>query len=73
MKSMGQGQGFECYKCGNVSRASKLPHEEIRSISKKLYVPPMKAHRHLTKPLHRYSLSEKKTEVPVKLIDHWIA
>ena len=73
MKSMGRDQGFECYKCGNVSRASKLPHEKIRSVSMKLYIPPVKAHRHLTKPLHRYSLSEKKTEVPVRLIDDWIS
>ncbi len=72
MKSMGKGQGFECYKCGNVSMAPKQSHEEKRSISKKLYIPPLKAHRHLTKPLHRYSSSEKKTETPENLIDGWI-
>jgi len=73
MKSMGKGQGFECHKCGSVSRTLKLKREEKRSISKKLYIPPIKAHRHLTKPLHRYSLSEKKTKLPARLIGGWIA
>jgi len=73
MKSMGKGQGFECRKCGSVSRTLKLKREEKRSISKKLYIPPIKSHRNLTKPLHRYSLSEKKTKLPARLIGGWIA
>jgi tRNA(Ile2)-agmatinylcytidine synthase len=73
MKSKGRGQIFECYKCGSVCRTAKVLHQERRNISKKLYIPPMKAHRHLTKPLHRYSLPEKKTKLPSRLIEGWIA
>lgn len=60
MKSKGKNQGFECVKCGK--KAPKKIYEEIpRKIKKKLYVPEISAHRHLTRPLQRIGLTNKET------------
>ena len=61
MKSKGKNQGFECVKCDNTSIHKTL--EEIpREIEKRLYIPIMSAHRHLTRPLQRIGKSNKKIE-----------
>jgi tRNA(Ile2)-agmatinylcytidine synthase len=58
MKSKGKNQDFECIKCGNTSKRKTL--EEIpRGIEKRLYVPIMSAHRHLTRPVQRIGKSNK--------------
>ncbi len=73
LKSKGKNQGFACEKCSYSSKTSeKTRIERKRSISPKLYMPPMKAHRHLTRPLHRYLLPPKEFKIPVELIDAWV-
>lgn len=59
MKSKGKNQDFECIKCGSTSKHKTL--EEIpREIEKRLYVPILSAHRHLTRPMQRIGKSNKK-------------
>ncbi|MHB8566124.1 MAG: TiaS agmantine-binding domain-containing protein [Nitrososphaerales archaeon] len=60
MSSLGRGQGYSC-KCGFKSKSLQKKEIEIeRKVeARKLYLPPVRAHRHLTKPLQRYSLREK--------------
>jgi tRNA(Ile2)-agmatinylcytidine synthase len=61
MKSEGKGKGFQCKQC--KLRAPRTVQKDIvkvpRSILPGLYIPTPKAHRHLTKPLHRYGLEKK--------------
>ena len=61
MKSKGKSQGFECVKCGKKS-PKKIPLQIPRKIKKKLYVPEISAHRHLTRPLQRIGLANKETK-----------
>ncbi len=64
LKSMGRDKGFRCEKCGNrFPSASKLRLSMPRGIREGLYIPPSRAHRHLTKPLSRYGL-EKNEDSP---------
>jgi len=55
LKSMGRSKGYRCRKCG-----VKYPHLEKkevvkpRGLAEALYIPPPRAHRHLTKPYSRY-------------------
>lgn len=64
MASMGRGQGMRCKKCGQRSRdAVKLVLPTPRALSEGLYLPPPRAHRHLTKPKVRYG--REKTEEPL--------
>ncbi len=54
-ESMGRGQGFRCRKCG-----LRFPHEALvavvqsRRVEERVYIPPPRANRHLTKPMSRY-------------------
>ena len=61
MKSEGKGKGFQCKQC--KLREPRTVQKDIvkvpRSILPGLYIPTPKAHRHLTKPLHRYGLEKK--------------
>ena len=62
MESMGRGQGFRCKKCGQRDRnAEKLVVPIKRTLFERLYIPPPRSHRHLTKPESRYS-HEKSLE-----------
>jgi tRNA(Ile2)-agmatinylcytidine synthase len=62
MKSEGTNKGFRCRKCGFRNReAKKILIPKPRMIETKLFVPTPKAHRHLTKPIHRYGI-EKNAE-----------
>jgi tRNA(Ile2)-agmatinylcytidine synthase len=55
MKSAGRGQGFRCEKCSATLRDSRKRFvKKSRSIVPGLYLPALKAHRHLTKPVSRY-------------------
>jgi tRNA(Ile2)-agmatinylcytidine synthase len=59
MKSMGRGQGFRCERCGmRLPPASKVQVSMPRTVRTGLYIPPPRAHRHLTKPLSRYGLEK---------------
>jgi tRNA(Ile2)-agmatinylcytidine synthase len=59
MKSKGKNQHFECVKCNRTSK-QKILEEIPREIEKRLYVPILSAHRHLTRPLQRMGKSNKK-------------
>ncbi len=71
MGSMGRGQGFRCEKCGQKSSASKHLIEQPRGLTEgRIYIPPVRAHRHLTKPESRFQLTKKRS-IRVKLINGW--
>ncbi|MHA1126956.1 MAG: TiaS agmantine-binding domain-containing protein [Candidatus Heimdallarchaeota archaeon] len=55
LKSAGKNKGYKCFKCSAVFR-DKTPIKKVvqRKIKKQKYLPPIIAHRHLTKPLSRY-------------------
>jgi len=53
MKSAGKDQGFRCRQC--KSHELQKIHSEIqRDLQPGVYLPPPRAHRHLTKPIVRY-------------------
>ncbi|MEM3736620.1 MAG: tRNA(Ile)(2)-agmatinylcytidine synthase [Candidatus Bathyarchaeia archaeon] len=55
MSSLGVDKGFECRRCGLKERNLKRVREvERRNLSPGIYIPPPRAHRHLTKPYMRY-------------------
>jgi tRNA(Ile2)-agmatinylcytidine synthase len=55
MKSAGRGQGFRCERCSTTIRDSrKSIVKKSRSVRTGVYLPALKAHRHLTKPFSRY-------------------
>ncbi len=60
MSSMGTGKGFRCKKCGYKNpKAEKVLVEIPRNNLKPgLYLPPPRAHRHLTKPIQRYGMEK---------------
>ena len=52
--SMGKGQGLRCKKCKTrLLKASRVETLQHRKISLGVYLPPLRAHRHLTKPASR--------------------
>jgi tRNA(Ile2)-agmatinylcytidine synthase len=59
MKSEGCNKGYQCEKCKfRDPAAQKIMIEQERLLKKGLYVPTPKAHRHLTKPAHRYGMEK---------------
>ena len=53
-ESMGRGQGFRCRKCkARLPRTTRVEKLEHRKIALGVYIPPPRAHRHLTKPASR--------------------
>ena len=59
-ESMGKNQGFRCRKCKlRFENASKKPRSEVRAIRPGIYLPPLRSHRHLTKPASRYGISRQ--------------
>jgi len=70
MESAGREQGFRCRRCKLEMREAKKLHIAVgRTIEEKLYIPPAKAHRHLTKPISRYG--REKTIAPKSMIEKW--
>ena len=61
MKSKGVNQGFECIRCGNRS-SQKITRKIPRKIQKKLYLPALSAHRHLTRPSQRARVVNKSAK-----------
>ena len=57
MKSEGKDKGFQCKNCGD-KKSSKLLVTKHRDIQLGTYQPYLKAHRHLTKPLHRFGMEK---------------
>jgi len=61
-ESSGRNQGFRCPKCSRTFPLdARIPKFEQRDLEERLYIPPPRAHRHLTKPYSRYG-REKNTE-----------
>jgi tRNA(Ile2)-agmatinylcytidine synthase len=58
MSSAGRSQGFRCARCRQWGPAREVMAQE-RDIILGLYLPPPRAHRHLTKPLHRYGREKR--------------
>ena len=61
MKSKGKNQGFQCIRCGKKSSAKTIV-EIPRKIQKKMYLPQISAHRHLTRPMQRFGKIHKTTK-----------
>jgi len=76
MASRGRGQGYECRRCGHIARdAVKIMLEQPRSgviEEGKMYLPPLGAQRHLTKPLQRYGLPMQVDRRIVPPTGKWI-
>ena len=69
--SRGKEQGFECPKCNFITRDTRKSEQlEKRNIRPRIYLPPVKAHRHLTKPIHRFSI--QKEYHSRNLIQGWV-
>ena len=61
MKSEGKNKGYQCKKCKIIDKnCKKVLVLKTRSIKAGLYIPTLKAHRHLTKPFHRYGKEKTK-------------
>jgi len=71
-KSSGRNQGFRCPKCGKAfpinTRISEL---EQRNLEERPYIPPPRAHRHLTKPYSRYGLEKNVDPQPPSVMWHY--
>ena len=66
MKSKGKNQGFECKKCGKKSK-NKVIQNVKRRLQPKLYLPAVSAHRHLTRPIQRIGVLNKKSNFNSKI------
>ena len=66
MKSKGKNQDFQCIKCGKKS-SHKVSITIPRKVSKKMYIPSVSAHRHLTKPMQRFHRINKKNHFNKKI------
>jgi tRNA(Ile2)-agmatinylcytidine synthase len=54
-ESSGRNQGFRCPKCSRTFPPhARILESERRDLEERLYIPPPRAHRHLTKPYSRY-------------------
>lgn len=61
-ESMGKGQGFRCRKCKvRLPRTTIVQKIEHRKIRPGVYIPPPRAHRHLTKPVSRDGIHRLKS------------
>ena len=63
MKSEGKNKGFQCKKCGDKKGFKTLVTNQ-RDIQLGLYQPDLKAHRHLTKPIHRFGMEKTYACIP---------
>lgn len=72
MGSEGRGKGYGCPHCGFRNReATKVFVSSPRGIRPGKYLPPPRAHRHLTKPLCRYGLERNWTDAALFQPWHW--
>ena len=72
LKSEGKNKGFQCDKCGYKEKdVYKLCIPKEIRIKTGLYLPSPKAHRHLTKPIHRYGAENKGHERYKKMFEYW--
>lgn len=72
MESAGRRQGFRCRKCRiEDTTARKIPIAVERELALGMYLPPPRAHRHLTKPITRYGREKKGPGLPLIEPWHW--
>jgi tRNA(Ile2)-agmatinylcytidine synthase len=70
MKSAGKEKGYKCFKCGFKDQtATKIEVPVERTIKEGIYLPPLSAQRHLTRPMSRLGLT--KSARPIHLIERW--
>lgn len=70
MKSAGTRKGFKCAKCGHRDPAGKKIENPIeRRISTGLFLPPLSAQRHLTRPFSRLNMNNIGN--PLDLVRIW--
>ncbi|MFW9804123.1 MAG: DUF1743 domain-containing protein [Candidatus Thorarchaeota archaeon] len=70
MKSAGKGQGYKCIKCGFKDPIGTKTEVAIETdLEEKVYLPPPRAQRHLTKPLER--MNRRNDGIPEGLVDNW--
>jgi len=70
MKSAGSGKGFKCAKCGRRDREGiKIENDIERKITEGLYLPPLSAQRHLTRPLSRLNMDNSNQSTD--LVGKW--
>ncbi|TFG33289.1 DUF1743 domain-containing protein [Candidatus Thorarchaeota archaeon] len=70
MKSAGSGKGFKCAKCGYRDREGvKIMKDVDRKITTGLYLPPLNAQRHLTRPLSRLNMNNSGQSF--ELVENW--
>ncbi|MHA2161427.1 MAG: TiaS agmantine-binding domain-containing protein [Candidatus Thorarchaeota archaeon] len=70
MKSAGKGKGFKCISCGHKdSKATKTSSPIKRTLREGIYLPPLRAQRHLTRPTSRWS--NRNSGTPKSLIEKW--
>ena len=67
MKSKGKNQGFQCIKCKKKA-SKKIVIEKQRELLPKLYIPAITAHRHLTRPIHRFNRVNKEKKFDNSLV-----
>ena len=73
MTSQGTGKGYACRKCGRFDGSSQKTFTTLRrSLDLQLYLPPVKAHRHLTKPLQRHLFVKEKRDDAKCFVQNWI-
>ncbi|MCX8204254.1 MAG: tRNA(Ile)(2)-agmatinylcytidine synthase [Candidatus Nezhaarchaeota archaeon] len=61
LKSLGKSKGYRCKKCGKkYLNLRKRETSKPRVLAETLYIPPPRAHRHLTKPYSRYGQEKAK-------------
>ncbi|NHI83037.1 MAG: DUF1743 domain-containing protein [Candidatus Thorarchaeota archaeon] len=70
MKSAGSGKGYKCFNCGfKDPKGKKITILSRRNIEKRLYLPPPRAQRHLTRPMSRLNQSNEGEQT--SLIYQW--
>lgn len=67
LKSAGKNKGFKCPKCSTIYRDKKPTMQTIpRKINKQEYLPPIVAHRHLTRPIVRNDRNNTGTQLSLE-------
>ncbi|TFH05746.1 MAG: hypothetical protein E4H14_12145 [Candidatus Thorarchaeota archaeon] len=70
MKSAGTGKGFKCVKCGHKDpEGTKIEKHGERKITVGLFLPPLSAQRHLTRPLSRLDMNNSGKSFD--LVEKW--
>lgn len=70
LKSAGSGKGYKCSKCGfKDTDIRRIETTVVRDLDKGIYLPPVRAQRHLTRPLAR--IGKLNSGTPRNLIDKW--